>query len=160
MPAENVPNEGRKEVIITHIILSIYLLVLSIFDIRRQKIPHSWLAAGGIYACACLIYSCKIADSCVEQMVQAGRNILPGLLLLFTAYLTGIVGSGDGWLLIIVGVLLGRNAPEAAISVLTAALLLAALAAMLLLFLKKLRKGDKLPFVPFLTAAVVIYVWS
>ena len=76
---------------------------------------------------------------------------MPGVFLLLSSYITGHkVGNGDGWVFILMGLLIGA---PGAFMLLGLSLILCALASGILLILHKAQKNSKIPFVPFVMAA-------
>lgn len=134
-------------------IMAGYLGVLSIFDIRFKKVPVLLMAAGGLAALGYLGITCyengAVLQSAAAELAGAW---LPGLFMLAAAWLTGKVGYGDGCILLITGCFLGSRKMAAVFAV---SLLLAALLAAVLLLLRRRGRNDKLPYLPFLAAAVI-----
>lgn len=145
-----------------------YLVILSIYDIRSRKVPVIWLVMGSLAAAVQIIWSvcpvCTVSES--SGNLQAlwysvwllyGRGLLlgcfPGLIMLCACFITGRVGSADGWVLLILGSVVSCGQIFAAFG---CSMILIALAAGGLLVLKKVKKDDRLPYLPFLTAAVVL----
>ena len=89
-----------------------------------------------------------------EEPWEIGIGLLPGLLLWGCSFLTeGKVGRGDGDMVLILGLFLGWRRCVVA---LCAACLLSALWAGIGLAAGRLKKDSKLPFAPFLLAAVAL----
>ena len=129
-----------------------YFMVLSVYDIRTRKIPMSWLIIGGVAALVNLIYL-----GCCRPPLEFWSELLkswaPGLLMLLAGWLGGRVGCGDGCVLLVAGSILGS---EKITAVFLGGLLIAAMTAGVLLAFRKVKKNDKLPFIPFLTVSALV----
>ena len=148
---------------VTGIVL--YLIILSIYDIRLRKVPAGWLAAGTLAALCTIIWSvCGVAEVSGNWQEfwpalwqEIGQRLLfswmPGLVMLGACLITGRVGSADGWVLLIVGILISNGQLLAAFG---CSMILIALAAGVLLLLKKVGRNDCLPYLPFFTVAVIL----
>lgn len=86
-------------------------------------------------------------------MLECIIGLMPGLIFLLFAWLTKKVGYGDGWLLLILGFVLGYYQ---CVTILMISLLLASITAIILLVFYHVKRNTKLPFIPFLTAAICI----
>ena len=81
-------------------------------------------------------------------------RVLPGLvMLLFSFFLKGAVGSADGWAAAALGLFAGA---AGAVESLMYGLLFCGLAGLLLLALKKKRRSDALAFLPFLAGGYLM----
>lgn len=125
--------------------LFVFLGLAAYYDCRWKRIPWSVLGMGAIFMIICLI---------VEH-AQDGVGILlaliPGTCLLLLAWVTGEnIGYGDGIGVLLLGGIAGfRNC----IWALCFSLFLLSVAGIILLGLKKAKRGTKLPYIPFLLAA-------
>ena len=147
------------------IIIVLYLIILSIYDIRSQRVPVMWLAVGFLAVFGAVIWeilSVSEASGSWQELWPAlwqelGQKLLmgwiPGLLMLGTCLITGRVGSADGWVLMIVGSIVSHGHMMAAFG---CSMILIAIVAGVLLISKKAGKNDRLPYLPFLTAAVML----
>ncbi len=129
-----------------------YLLVLSIYDIRTRKIPVLWLGIGGVAALVNFVCLCLYLPL-LELWPEVIKSWGPGILMLAVGKLSGKIGSGDGSVLLVTGSILGSVKIT---KVFAGSLLLAAVTAAALLMLRKVRKNDKIPFMPFLTVSVIL----
>lgn len=130
-------------------IMILCLFLFSIYDIRSQKIPTALLAISGL----CVL----IAESCLlykgqTHIASYGIAVLPGAILILTAYLTGKIGYGDGLVMLILGIAAGY---KKSLVIFMISLMLAAILSALLLLLRKADRNTRIPFVPFITAAVL-----
>ena len=113
----------------------------SVYDVKTKRVPL-WAVAvlGGIV-------------SGYEVFTKSGilsmiTGLLPGALLLLLAYVTKeSIGYGDGLVLCIVGMFCGLRET---VAILGTALALAAVAAVILVAIKKAGRKTELPFLPFL----------
>ncbi|MCH5270579.1 MAG: prepilin peptidase [Lachnospiraceae bacterium] len=119
----------------------------SYFDIRWKRIPTALLGAGTIWAILCVILQ-VLQKGAGEAMMAAFLSVLPGVGLLLLSLLTEKkVGSGDGLILILLGLFEGV---ERAVPVFCLGLFLQSLLAVGLLIFKKADKQTCIPFLPFL----------
>lgn len=121
----------------------IWLLAASIMDIRSRRISIWMLAAGGVLSILAVI--CQYSGYWAVL-----KGMLPGILLLLTAFATRKAGFGDGIALLFLGAAAGG---EKAFMLFGLSLFLISLVSLLLLALKKVRRNTQIPFLPFLTAA-------
>ncbi|HIX77704.1 MAG TPA: prepilin peptidase [Candidatus Fusicatenibacter merdavium] len=118
------------------------LSVHAFMDIRTRRIN---LIVTGFCLAAGVIWQITWEKSEVWEILL---SCLPGILLLAAAYLTEQkIGSGDGWVVTAAGVWTGF---EDIFLILTVGMLACAVCSGTLLVLKKVRRRDALPFIPFL----------
>ncbi len=129
---------------------ALYLGMLSIWDIRSQKLPVGWLIPGGAGASLCLLEGIMTDGMAVGEVL--GR-MLPGVIVLLLAYMTHQAGEGDGWLLLMVGCIFPYRS---CMAIFLGSLLLAALTAAGMMAAGKMNRDARLPYVPFLWAAVLV----
>lgn len=136
----------------------IWLSALSILDIRKRNVPVWLLAAGGIMAVVVTVYRQNV--SCEYTRTGhglIGMAMLPGILLLATAFATKKAGYGDGIVLMILGVLAGG---EKCLLIFAISLFLGAFVSLILLVFRKVKRDTKIPFLPFLAVgwlAVMVF---
>lgn len=119
----------------------------TVLDIRRRKINL-------IFAIMCL------AAGMIWQMAGQNAGIwelvlscIPGVFLLGAAWLTEEkIGYGDGWIVIATGSWTGF---WDIFFILTGGMVICALFSGALLSMKKMKRGDSLPFIPFLLAGCI-----
>ena len=129
-------------------ILLLYLCAAAVLDVRTKELPLLFLAAGGACAIAMQLLSGELT---VLQMLCGA---IPGLGLLLAARITRqAVGYGDGALLLIPGLFLGLLPT---VLLLLCALLIAAGTGIFLMAVKRWKKKQELPFVPFLYAGYIL----
>lgn len=127
------------------IIIMVYLLSMSIMDLKVKKISYT-----ASILCILGIICCYIVKGKVADMYLLSGTLL-GLGIIFLSKLTsGAIGIGDGIVFCLTGSVLGviQN-----FSLLCISLLLAGAASIFLLCIHKLKKKDKIPFVPFVFLA-------
>lgn len=123
------------------------LIIQSIWDIRYREIPIMVTLVGGVAG---------LLMSVVRQRewIQICMALLPGMLCLFTGWLTReAIGYGDGFLLCAMGMYLSW---DAVVSVGLMASFMAGMVALGLLTFGKRSGKERLPFVPFLFLACVV----
>lgn len=126
------------------------LLVSAIFDIKTKKLPALWLFGGisgmGLYA----VYQLVMGK---REWLEIILSLLPGIVCYFCARITKVIGEGDAWLIIGMGLCFSI---VSVITILMAAFFFAALGGVFLIILKRKIKNQKIPFVPFLLSGVVL----
>lgn len=120
-----------------------WLIVSGIMDVRNRKVPVWMLALGGILA----VWAVFCRQSGYLEILAGS---LPGVLLLFIAFATKKAGYGDGIVLCCLGVALGG---ERSLLLFGLSLFLISLCALILLALHRVKRNTGLPFLPFLAAA-------
>lgn len=129
------------------------LAVGSFFDIRWKKLPVALLLVGGIGGILCLI-SDNVAAGIGAVFLNGMVGILPGAGILLLSLLTEKkVGSGDGFVLMVLGLLQGISM---VLLVFCVGLFLQSLWAVVLLVAKKADRQTCIPFVPFLLAGELV----
>ena len=122
----------------------LWLGVLSVLDFRRKKVPIWLLTVGGILGAAAAVYAyCDGTNSAVEIIL----GMLPGGLLLFVAAVTKKAGWADGIVLVTMSLL--TDFRECVICFVISLFAISVVSLLLLTF-RKVRKGTKLPYLPFL----------
>lgn len=132
------------------IILLGILIITAYTDWKERNVYLHVLAVGGAVGVLCGLFGPGPALS--ERVGGA----LIGLAVLVVGWLgKGCIGSGDGLVLAVSGIFLGfwEN-----LLLLLVSLLLAGVAALLLMFLKKGERGLRMPFVPFLLTAYLLSI--
>ena len=134
------------------ILLAVWLFWMSILDCRACSVPK-WLLWGGsglnlIISLWMFAGECNGDVDWVGYLVSVLVGMIPGICLLLISYLTGLMGYGDGIVMTALGGCLGI---QKAVLVLSTALFLTAICSVVLLLIRKVRRGSQLPFLPFLT---------
>lgn len=127
------------------IIVNLYLLLGTVQDIKNKKISNYYLWIGGIIGLFFNIIECWEEVSKVAEWLIA---FIPGVVVLVLAKITKEkIGTGDGWVVIILGNFL--TAFEISI-LLQVAIILAAVFSLILLCGKRVSVSYSIPFLPFL----------
>lgn len=128
----------------------IMLVICSVTDIRRREISlpvvAGFLVAGIIYR--------GYRGMWWQGLFELIMRFAPGLIMLVVSlFRKEDIGIGDAVLVIATGYTLGavRN-----IYMLMAAAVVSGIYSVIMLVLKKMKKGDTLPFVPFLLAGCIL----
>lgn len=132
------------------LVVLIYLIILGIQDYREGSVSVMWLAAGAGILAGLGINRC-IQGELLWMEVLLG--IIPGAFLLAIAGLSGKAGYADGVVLIELGVCLGYREIMLLFGF---SLLLLSMVSVLLLFLRKVRRNTKLPYLPFLAIVFIL----
>lgn len=138
------------------LLIMIFLLWNSIADIKKRKIS-CWSVLGmGIVGIIMLIL--KIWNGSVLSVLELLLlGSLPGLVMCMLSFAShGSIGMGDGILLLLLGMYIGIYP---AVLVMAWALLTAALWAIGMLVIRKKKRQDSFPFVPFITVGYMIHVF-
>lgn len=124
------------------------LAVLSREDIRTKELPVFYLVLSGILGGAIYIWSHPFSGWNLLGGIAVG-----GFLLLCSLISRESIGKGDGYLFCITGTFLGF---QENLVLLIFSLLMCAAGAIIFLIVKRCRRGDQIPFVPFVLAADVL----
>ena len=126
---------------------AVYLLILSVMDIKRRKLKLTVLLSGILFLPAAVLCGRDVPAA----FLLAGGAV--GAVFLAVSKLTEeAFGYGDSILIIIMGSFLGF---WDILELLTAAFILSAAFSLVLLIRSRFRRKDTFPFVPFLTAAYI-----
>lgn len=125
--------------------LFLWLLVMSLFDIRYRKVPVWLLMTGGVAVAIVGIYGCVSGERGLAEFLL---GMIPGLFLLLLAAGTRKAGWADGIVLIYLGSVMGLGQCIAAAML---SLVMISVWSILLLIMRKADKGTRIPYVPFLT---------
>lgn len=128
----------------------VYLLILSLYDIKEKKVPVAMLVAGGIVGMVVVVYDCMVGNG---GWLQSMMGILPGAFLLIVAWATKKAGYADGIVLGIIGALKGYRA---GCLILCFSLLLLSVVSIILLLLHKVGRKTQIPYIPFLLSAYAL----
>ena len=84
-------------------ILFLYLLAMSVYDVKRKEIHiGATLITGGVLA------AIRIFQFCHEGIsLELVLGVIPGVLVLLLSYFTGgKIGMGDGFVMVVCGMVL------------------------------------------------------
>ncbi|MCM1184937.1 MAG: prepilin peptidase [Lachnoclostridium sp.] len=146
------------------IVVLIYLVILSIMDIREKQVPVYLLGVGLLLA-AFVGAGERIREEELMgelHLIRAVWKILPGLLLgllpgiflLGMAWMSRKAGTGDGVVLMILGLFTDYRI---CMIIFSASLFLASLFSVCMMALHRAHGRTCLPYIPFLTAAYIGY---
>lgn len=129
-----------------------FIAICCIFDIRKKEIPIFIIVAFGILS----LIAVAIAQK--PELYSVMYSLIPGAAMLGLSLCTKeSIGYGDGFVVLVLGVLLGF---VECVFVVLAGLFLSAVVGLVLLVFKKVRGKSRMPFMPFLAAGlgVVFFV--
>ena len=127
-----------------------FLCILSVSDIHTKTIP-GWAAP--LFGAGMIILHLFLSDLSLPECLA---GLIPGaVLLILSVSFRSQIGTGDGTVVLACGLATGFERTFAA---LTAALVFCAVFSGILLLLRRIRRSDSLPFLPFLAAAHVLMV--
>lgn len=132
------------------IIQLLWLLGLSVYDVRYRKVPVWMVLLGGGVATGSGIFQCACLESSLADFFT---GMIPGVVLLLLALGTQKVGWADGVVLMFMGSVLGFWQCMQAVMF---SLILISVVSVVLLILKKANKGTAVPYVPFLTIGFLL----
>lgn len=136
------------------IVLTGYLVVLSVFDGRERKVPIGLLGVGTLLAVVLVARDCLDHTQHWQKLVLAAvLGLIPGVFMLLAAYITRKVGYGDGLALLAVGMLVGY---KNCWGMLCISLMIMSFWCIGILLLRRGTKNTRLPYLPFLTAAYLM----
>lgn len=130
-----------------NVIVSIFLAIGTVWDIKKHNLPGKYLL---VWSVVNILYLCVMSmiDGNNVLFMQALWGVLPGIVCLFLAYVSGEqIGYGDGLVLVLTGTLLGV---EIVLAIVLVALSILICFSMILLVTKKARRKTQIPFLPFL----------
>lgn len=130
-------------------LLVLYLIILSIYDCKEKQVPVMLLYIG-VVAVALI----SVIELCTGRIVWYQMlGIIPGGFLVLVSIITQKAGLADGIVLGILGVVLGYKAIMLLFCI---SLIIISFVSILLLLLHKVTGKTRLPYLPFVTAALVI----
>lgn len=128
----------------------VFLMMMSICDIRSRRVPLPWLTAASFVVC---VYTgIRFFSGEVMNWTYAA-GLLPGVFFLLAAWGTGKIGYGDGWILLLLGLMVGYRQ---CIAVFLLSLLLISGISIILLAAGRVKRNSRLPYIPFLAAAFLM----
>lgn len=125
-------------------ILFLYLLAMSIYDMKRKEIHIGATLLTGIVLAAIRVIQFFHEGVSVELVL----GVVPGLLVLLLSYAThGKIGMGDGFVMMVCGMVLSFLDN---LFLLFFALVLSAAAGAVLMIFRRVKRSYTMPFVPFI----------
>lgn len=132
------------------IIAIVCMIILAITDIREKAVPNMLLAAFGI---AAVIYTAAQGE---KNGLSVLYSLIPGAILLTISLCTReSIGYGDGWAAMALGLLIGIEACFASLGI---GLVLSAFFSLVLLAGHKVTGKSRLPFLPFITVGLGVWI--
>lgn len=126
----------------------IFLSLLSVSDVKTKTIP-AWASPAFLLLSGVL--HLFLQDLSATAFLA---GLIPGaVLLILSLVFRASVGTGDGFAAMACGAALG---PERIMAALAAAFVFCAVFCMVLLLLKRIRRSDSLPFLPFLASSHIV----
>lgn len=129
---------------------SVWLIALSLFDMRYRRVPIWLILLGGVLMGGVVIYQYAIEKS---GFTECWFGMIPGTALLLLALGTQKAGWADGVVTMFLGGILGLR--QCVLAVMLSLILISVLSLLLLIF-HRVNKGTKLPFIPFLTLGFML----
>ena len=132
------------------ILTECWLFAASILDIRNRRIPVWMLVLGGSFTVLTVVSRSGLTlAECVEMV----KGCVPGTILLVMAAVTGKAGTADGIILIFLGICMGSRI---CLTVFVLSLVLISVFSGVLLALRRAGRNTRLPYLPFLSAALLL----
>lgn len=132
---------------IESVIVIFFLVLGSIWDVKKKSVPYMYLLLWGIVALVYLISNSLIKKN-GDIWITVLFGIIPGIVCLLISYVSREqIGYGDGWAILLMGALLGISR---VMKLLLAAFSLLTVIAIFLLITKKAKRKSTIPFIPFL----------
>ena len=127
-----------------------YLLILGIMDFWKRKVPVMLLLVGAILFSVAAVYRCMQGEMLWQECVW---GMVPGAVLLAVAGGTRKAGGADGVVLMQAGIYLGCRK---VLPLFCFSLLLLSATCIVLLFLHKVNKNTRMPYLFFLAITYLI----
>ncbi len=134
--------------LVCRILFAVYLIGLSVMDLRVRRLKFSFLMAGFLFAVAG-----ELCGRDIPVLLLAAGAAVGGIFLVVSRLTGEAFGYGDSILITVMGSFIGF---WNILSLLIAAFLMAAAFSVFLLAGKRFGRKDSFPFVPFLTAAYIV----
>ncbi len=133
-------------------LMFLYLLLISVSDIKSRKIPSVLLKVGLLFSF--LSVSARIISGPSTELfiraMTALLGVVPGLMLVVLSGYSDKIGRGDGIVLMIIG--MTENSTFSMILMCMACIVLAILSGVLMAF-HKVSSKTRMPYIPFVTGA-------
>lgn len=139
------PVDRERDIMkIEEVCTMVFLAVNTGMDFRKKEIS---LYLTGIYACAGIIFSVLSQRELWDMLLPLAIGVL---FLLFSFISKGALGSGDGWVLLALGLMMQT---EDYINMICFSMIMAAGVSILLLTIFRKKGKTEIPFVPFIFLA-------
>lgn len=132
------------------VLTAVWLLPMSITDAKSRRVPVWMLWCGAAAAAVELLYEGLCGGLDVWNICRA---LVPGIVLLAVAYVTGKAGMADGMILMPLGILSGY---ERCLAASLGGLFLLSFFCGILLVLRRVKRDTQIPYIPFLTLGWLI----
>ncbi len=133
------------------ILLGIFLVVGSVYDLKTMNLPQWLLIMGLIAGVAGGVYINYVTG---KGCIGFGLGLLPGIVILILACVTREqIGQGDGLIMLIIGSLLGL---ECSLIILWIGLMGSCVAGIGLLLIRRGNRKTRMPFIPFLLIGLLL----
>ena len=132
------------------IILTVYLVIVSVMDVMKKRISVGILFFGGVLSLALGILRMDGTNLPPGILLQ---GMLPGIIWMLFSFVTTMVGYGDGVIVCCLGLAMGLHR---CLLVLGLGLFLLSIVSILLLIGKKVKATGTVPFLPFLMIAFLL----
>lgn len=129
--------------------LLLYFLILSIYDCKEKQVPVVLIYVG--MTIVTVVSVIEMVTGVFEWYRLLG--ILPGMFLIIVALVTRKAGLADGIILAIAGAVLGHRESWLLFLI---SLMLAFVSSVFLLVIQKITMKTRLPYIPFLTMALLL----
>lgn len=137
------------------IIMSSYLMCMAVMDLKEKKLPGFFLVVGSIMAFLVNIFSLLHTNDIGWEVISFCLKVLPGTCIIVIAKLTNKIGVGDGWLLLIIGMVTGY---KTCMFILGISLFLSSLFSAVMLIFRRANRNTRFPYVPFLAVSYFLLV--
>lgn len=137
-------------------LIFVFLLILSIWDIRLQKIPKMLLVMGAIPIIVRIIAPIFSNGSPADRLYSLFASLpggLPGLVLFILSFFSDKVGQADGIVICLIGI--GESVMFSIILMCMSCVLMA-LPACVFLATHKVHRNTHLPYIPFVAVSYLI----
>ncbi len=127
----------------------IFIIICTIFDIRKKEIPVFLI---GLFGCISILTIGIIGE---KTWADIACSLVPGSILLLLSLCTReSIGYGDGMVALVLGILMGYGE---CIAIIIIGLMGSAVCALILLACGKVKGKSRLPFLPFLAVGLGVF---
>ncbi|WP_313342852.1 A24 family peptidase [Sedimentibacter sp.] len=131
------------------LIIICWLISISIIDIKHKIIPDSLNVTGLFIGITYIIINKQLLDSLIGAAIGFG-------LFLLIALITNAMGGGDIKLMLVLGLIFGI---KGILFITLFSFLIGAVISVILLSLRIKSRKDEIPFAPFISLSVLIYIF-
>ena len=137
------------------IILFLYLIVLSVSDVKSRKLPAGLLRLGFFISVFSILIGCFWGWPLSElprRVMTALLGAVPGVMLIVLSYYSDKVGRGDGIVLAIVGI---TESCTFSVTLMFIACILLAVFSGIMMAIHKIGARTRMPYIPFLAGSYI-----